>query len=56
MWAALLAISNRRARSPTDPLLGPFLYTVREIGAGDTDYLCHGLHREPSFGGLNYLV
>src|SRR5262249_50319828 len=40
-----------RSRGPTDPLLAPFLETVRKIGAGDADYLCHGLHREPSFGG-----
>src|SRR5262249_1021226 len=40
-----------RSRGPTDPLLGPFLETVRKIGAGDADYPCHGLHREPSFGG-----
>src|SRR5262249_870504 len=29
----------------------PFLWTVRKIGAGDADYLCHGPHREPSFSG-----
>src|SRR5215472_10819911 len=42
---------RRPVAGPTDPLLAPFLETVRKIGAGDADYLCHGLHREPSFGG-----
>jgi len=52
MTALILdASSSSGSGGPTDSLLGPFLETVRKIGAGDADYLCHGLHREPSFGG-----
>src|SRR5215475_9233858 len=40
-----------RQRRTTDPLLGPLLEAFDQVGAGHPDHLCHGLHREPSFGG-----
>ena len=32
-------------------IASPNSNTTRDGTAGDADYLCHGLHREPSFGG-----
>src|SRR5262249_23493850 len=38
-------------RPPADPFLRPLAHAFHQIGAGDPNHLCHGRHRELSFGG-----
>ena len=40
-----------RQRWPTDPLLRSRPQALDEVGTGNSNRLCYGLHREPFFGG-----